>query len=70
MNGRGMRTVADIKAEEYADAAMRGNGGDVFTRADLREYIREAYLAGWERMGMKENVAGDVTELGDSYGST
>lgn len=40
------RNELDKRAEEYMRSVMN-NDGDVFTRADLYEYIMEAWKAGY-----------------------
>lgn len=40
------RNELDKRAEEYMRSAMN-NDGDVFTRADLYEYIKDAWEAGY-----------------------
>lgn len=40
------RNELDKRAEEYLRSAMN-NDGNVFTRADLYEYIKEAWKAGY-----------------------
>ena len=40
------RNELDKRAEEYLRSVMN-NDGDVFTRADLYEYIKDAWKAGY-----------------------